>query len=258
MPKRKRLSRDQKRKEKLRKRGKTGSAAPLKKYRTEKYVMTIMRAEVGIYETFRTTERQLTDRQVRLALRRLIAELRSGPYTPAEVREVVEVREGEYEDLVVWSIKRNWDNLFATEPRHPNADLIGCLRTILDSIETWATPGAASQGYLSYLEGFMQQAGVTVEKLPVSEWDEEEEEETAETYLQELGEDWLSFQDREAWDAFEEEAQAMLRQRQAQEVINVCQYLIGRTNAPWVVEELHPLLQAAYGQLGVPFGKPPR
>ena len=143
MPKRKRLSRNQKRKQKLRKRGETKLAAPSEKYRTEKYVLTIMRAEVGIHATFRITERQLTDGQVRLALRRLIAELRSEPYAPAEVREVVDVREGEHEDLVVWSIKRNWDDLFATQPRHPNADLIGCLRTILDSIETWATPGVA-------------------------------------------------------------------------------------------------------------------
>ncbi|HID87340.1 MAG TPA: hypothetical protein EYP55_08160 [Anaerolineae bacterium] len=256
MPK-KRLSRDQKRKQKLRKKRRTGRAGPRKKYRTEKYIMTIMRAEVGIYETFRMTERQLTDGEVRLALRQLIAELRSGPYTPAEVREVVEIREGEYEDLVIWNIKRNWDDLFATQPRHPNADLIGCLRTILDSIETWATPGPASRGYLSYLEGFMGRMGVTVERLPLSEWEEEEEEETAEAYLQELGEDWLRFRDREAWQAFEGEARAMLGQRQAQEVINVCQHLIGQVNEPWVIEELRPLLRAAYGQLGVPFGRPP-
>lgn len=254
----KRLSRDQKRRQKLRKRGKAGRAGPRKKYRTEKYVMTIMRAEMGIYETFQMSERQLTDGQVRLALRQLIAELRSGPYTPSEAREVVEIREGEYEDLIIWSIKRNWDDLFATNPRHPNADLIGCLRTILDSIETWTTPGAASQGYLSYLEGFLRQMGVTVEKLPTSEWEEEEEEETAEAYLQELGEDWLHFRDQEAWQAFEEEAQAMLRQRQAQEVINICQYLIGQVNETWIIEELRPLLQAAYGQLGVPFGRPSR
>jgi len=68
MPK-KRLSRDQKRKQKLRKKRRTGRAGPRKKYRTEKYIMTIMRAEVGIYETFRMTERQLTDGEVRLALR---------------------------------------------------------------------------------------------------------------------------------------------------------------------------------------------
>ena len=45
-----------------------------------------MRAEVGIYETYVMTERQLSDRQVEAGLESLIHELRSGPVQQAEQR----------------------------------------------------------------------------------------------------------------------------------------------------------------------------
>jgi len=131
--------------------------------------MALMRAEVGIYETYVMTERQLTDRQVEAGLKSLIQDLRSGPLQPAEQRDVVDVEPGAETDLLNWSIRRNWDDLFTTQPRHSNADLVGILRTILDSIETWSTPGANSRGYLSYLEGFLTKAGVKVEKLPLDD-----------------------------------------------------------------------------------------
>ncbi|HID61541.1 MAG TPA: hypothetical protein EYP49_02165 [Anaerolineae bacterium] len=55
---------------------------------------------------------------------------------------------------------------------------------------------------------------------------------------------------------FFEEAEAMIEEGQAEAVINVCQYLIGQTNDRAFIEELTPLLQPAYRQLGVPFRSP--
>jgi len=194
MAKKKKLSRDQKRKQKLqrRRRGMSQEPQPYRggKYRSKKYVMALMRAEVGIYETYVMTERQLTDGQVEAGLKSLIHELRSGPVQPAEQRDVIDVEPGAEMDLLNWSIKRNWDDLFATQPRHSNAELVGILRVILDSIETWSTPSTNSQGYLNYLEGFLTKAGVKVEQVPMGDepWEEEEDkEESDEEYLLDVG-----------------------------------------------------------------------
>jgi len=259
--KKKKLSRDQERKQKLqrRRRGMSQEPQPYRggKYRSKKYVMALMRAEVGIYETYVMTERQLTDGQVEAGLKSLIHELRSGPVQPAEQRDVIDVEPGAEMDLLNWSIKRNWDDLFATQPRHSNAELVGILRTILDSIETWSTPGANSQGYLNYLEGFLTKAGVKVEKVPMGDepW-EEEEGESDEEYLLDVGLEWLETEDAGIKQEFFEEAEAMIREGQAEVVINVCQHLIGRTNEQALIEKLNPLLQPAYRKLGVPFGSP--
>ena len=259
--KKKKLSRDQKRKKKLqgRRKGRSRGLQPYRggKYRSKKYIMALMRAEVGIYETYVMTERQLTDRQVEAGLKSLIQELRSGPLQPAEQRDVVDVEPGAETDLLSWSIRSNWDDLFTTQPRHSNADLVGILRTILDSIETWSTPGANSRGYLSYLEGFLTKAGVKVEKLPLDDegW-EEEEEESDEDYLLDVGLEWLETEDAATKQEFFEEAEALIEEEQAEAVINVCQHLIGRTNDQALIDELRPLLQPAYRKLGVPYGSP--
>jgi hypothetical protein len=192
---------------------------------------------------------------VEVGLKSLIHELRSGSVQPAEQRDVVDVEPGAETDLLSWSIRRNWDDLFATQPRHSNADLAGILRTILDSIKTWSTPGANSRGYLNYLEGFLTKAGVKVEKLPLGDegW-EEEEQESDEEYLLDVGLEWLETEDATTKQEFFEEAEAMIKEGQAEAVINVCQHLIGRTNDQALIDELRPLLQPAYRKLGVPFG----
>jgi len=224
------------------------------KYRKEKYILAMMRAETGIYETYMMTDRELTDRDVEASLKGFIRDLRSGSYQPAEERDEVEVEPGGETGLLQWNIKRNWDDLFTEHPRHSDAELVGILRTILGSIETWSTPSSDSRGYLNYIEGFLTQAGVRVERVPVEgeEW-EEEEEMSDEEYLLDLGLEWVDTWDETAKDEFFEEAEALLDEGQAEAVINVCQYLIGQVNEQEFVEELVPLLQPAYRQLGVPF-----
>jgi len=224
------------------------------KYRKEKYILATMRAETGIYETHVMTDRELTDRDVEATLKRLIRELHSGPYQPAEQRDEVEVELSSERELLHWNIKRNWDDLFTEHPGHSNSELVGILRTILGSVETWSTPSTDSRGYLNYIEGFLTQAGVRVERLPIEdeEWAEEGEMSDQE-YLLDLGLEWVDTWNEAVKREFFDEVEAMLDEGQAEEVINACQYLIGQVNDEDFVQELVPLLQPAYRQVGVPF-----
>jgi hypothetical protein len=241
---------------------KGGRSRPRKNYRREEYILALSHAEIGIYQAFEMTDYELTDHDVRRSLNGLIAELREMGYVPAEERDVIEVGgEEPVEDLVIYLIKLNWDDLFDGYPHHSDEDLMGILGVILDSIETWSSPAPDSRGYLWYNVGFQERAGVSIEQISESPEDEalwEEEEETDEEILRELGDDWLDYPDSGHFQAFQRQARKMLDDRQAQEVINVCQYLIGWTNDMDVIEKLVPFLQPAYRQLGVPFRHPGR
>ncbi|MBS1251345.1 MAG: hypothetical protein MAG451_00378 [Anaerolineales bacterium] len=236
---------------------KGGRSHSRKDYRTQEYVRAIAEAEAGIYQSFVMSDYQLTDRDVRQVLKTLVRELREQNYTLPEERDVVEIGgEEPVEEMVVWVIKINWERLFEKEPRHSDEDLVGCLGVISESIETWSTPAANSRGYLWYNAGFMQSMGMWVEQVSASPETEaawEEEEPTEEDALREMGEDWLDDPTPAQFDAFRQQARAMLEDRQAQEVINACQYLIGWTNDEAVIKRLSPLIQPAYRQLGVPF-----
>lgn len=258
----KKLSRSQKRKKKLQKRrvGRTTRSLAYhgNKYKREKYIMAIMRAETGILETYVMTRRELTDRQVQTALTQLIGDLRRRGYQPAESQETVTVTPETYVDLAIWSIRRSWDDLFCTQPRHSNAELVGILRTILSSVETWATPGLNSKGYLNYIEGFLAQGGVRPQLLPMDEeWEKEPEPLSDEEILFDLGQVWLETDSTWAQERFFKKGQTMIDEGQAEAVINACQRLIGHRTEEAFVDELRPLLQPAYAQLGVSFGTKP-
>lgn len=227
------------------------------KYRKDKYVLAIMEAEVGIYETYVMTDRELTDWEVVTSIKNLIRELRSKSYQLAEEGDEARVESSDETDMVQWSIKHNWDNLFTEHPRHSDTELVGILRTILGSVEVWSTYSPNSRGYLNYIEGFLSKAGVQVER---SLMEGEEEVKMAEVldeeYLLNLGLEWLNTHGEALKQEFFAESKAMLDGGQAEEVINVCQYLIGQVNDLGFINELVPLLQPAYRQLGVPFRTP--
>lgn len=233
--------------------GQRFSPATQKNYRSPAYVETIMQAEIAVYEAFIVTDRQLTDRQVRTGLEDLMRELRMKGYAPAEAQETVEVNVDHPRDFLTWNIKAHWDGLFTRRPRFPEADLIGCLRTILDSISTWATPAADSRGYLYYLEGFMSKLGVNVQLMAEDGAAVEEEEETDESRLLELGQAWLKRDTDANWEAFSAAVGKLLEARRPEPVIHVCQYLIGATGETEVIEDLREFLRPAYRQMGVPF-----
>jgi hypothetical protein len=166
------LSRDQKRQQKLARRASAQPSRPasVKQYRAEKYVKALMRAEMGIHETDVILGRKLMDHDVEASVHQLMKEVRASEGRPEE--EAKAVAEG---DLVAWSIKRNWQDLFRTQPRHSNADLAGILRLILDSMYTWSGSGNGPRGYLNFIDGFLGHLGVRVAPVPLGgELDEEE------------------------------------------------------------------------------------
>lgn len=168
----KNLSRDQKRKQKLARRASARPSRPpgAAAYRTEKYVKALMRAEIGIHETDVLLGRELTDRAVEASVHELIRELRAAPERPDEL-----VKAATDKDLVVSNIKRNWDDLFSTQPRHGNAELAGILGVILQSMYTRSTSGNGPRAYLDYIDGFLGRLGVQVIPGPLgSELDEDE------------------------------------------------------------------------------------
>ena len=166
-----RLSRDQKRKAKLKKRSeRSGKHESLayhgKKYRTPEFVPILHRTEIGIYETYVMLDRELTDDEVEAALERLIIHLRqkalpvlgdSGQPTGSE--------DDEDEGLILGNIRRNWQDLADRGGLPGRDDLIGVLRTILHSLEIWRGQSLHARGYLHYIEGFMKETGVRVQKL---------------------------------------------------------------------------------------------
>jgi hypothetical protein len=170
MSKRGRLSRDQKRKQKLARERKSHEqvVGPYegRKYQAPQFADALMRAEVGILESYVLSGRRLTDRQVEAALQHLILELRGQtPAEPPESAFETEGVDGQREDLVVARIKDNWADLFADQPRHSAADLTGILRTIWSSVGARSYPGPDSQGYLKFIEGFLGRLGVRTQRL---------------------------------------------------------------------------------------------
>ncbi len=131
------------------------------KYKTDELVPVVFQTEVGIYESFVMSDRQITDHDVRAALEWLIRGIRGGTIAvlPPQPQPSDAPRGSRTESLITWNIRRHWDEYFEEEPFPGRDNLIGVLRTILGSIEVWGNMSPTSRGYLRYLEGFMGQVG---------------------------------------------------------------------------------------------------
>jgi hypothetical protein len=227
MSKNKRLSRDQKRKAKLAKEARKAreDTSPLayegKKYKRDDLVPVYLATETAIYEVFVMTERQLTDRTVRAALEKLVLQMRQGPLPPLEDTGPLEINEGQEEDGIIQNIRRHWEEDLKSWPGKD--DVIGVLRTTLNSIHIWGTRSAETRGYLNYLEGFLKKGGVSV-NLVDSEGEPVAEEEPE---LLQIGWAWCEEGDREARDEFYKLAREMMRTGEAETVVEVCQRLAG-------------------------------
>ena len=165
MAKNNRLSRDQKRKAKLKKRAeKSRRHEPLayagKKYKTEQYVPAVYRTELGIYESYAMSGRTLTDDEVEEALEDLVLRMREGPQ-PATTDPDASPSDAE-EGVLIGNIRRNWRYLAEEGAHFTREDLIGVVRTLLHSLAFWRSHNMHPQGYLHYLEGFMKDMGVSV------------------------------------------------------------------------------------------------
>jgi hypothetical protein len=168
MGKQSRLSHDQKRKLKLKKRAeRTGPDESLayhgKKYQAAQYTPVVFRTELGINEASVLTVRTLTDRDVEIALTNLIGALREGPLAPMDDATTPRFDLDDRAAIVEWCIRRNWAIYAETAELPGRSDLAGVLRTILASLETRRSMTLNARGYLNYLEGFMKQLGARVD-----------------------------------------------------------------------------------------------
>lgn len=170
MGKNDRLSRDQKRKIKLKKREERSRkpeslAYHGRKYKTPEYVPILKETEVGIYECHVMSGRTLTDDAVEAALVGLIALLRAGASPALPPADALTLDRDHLEELVVECIRNRWHFLEERGELPARDDLIGILRTILSSLETWRSQNLHSQSYLRFLDGFMKDLGVSVQMV---------------------------------------------------------------------------------------------
>jgi hypothetical protein len=252
MARRNKLSRDQKRKRKLaqRARARGTDIEPYRgrKYQNEKYVDAHLATETAIYEVYVITDREITDHHVRASLGYLIHQLRGENPPLPEDGPQTDDEHGQPQDLIAYTIKQHWEDLFTEQPRHATQELVGVLRSILGSVETWSRPAPGGRGYLRYLEGFLNELGVRVEVLPDAQPDTQQAEAVSadEQGLTALGEAWLGTRDADSMRAFHAKAEALAESGQAGTVIEVCQHLIGRSNEPVVVAQLQDILKIAW------------
>jgi len=228
-----RRTREQKRKAKLAKRTKSlpkssSLAYTGKKYKKDELIPMLMKAEVGIYESYVMTDRKLLDQTVASALQKLIRQMRSGTLPALESTGVITIDEdSQGADLVITSIRRDWELYFEENWKPPLEQRIGVLRTVLGSLETMRSPSPHSQSYLRYIEGFLtKKLGVRVQQVteeivPLPEPEEEEEE------LVLIGRQWILENDWDAKADFLDFAEELINDGQAEDVIDACNALLG-------------------------------
>jgi hypothetical protein len=230
MSKKARLSRDQKRKQKLAKRERrlpqqNSLAYTGNRYKSNEFLTPLFETELGIYEAFVVSERLMTDTDVETELQDLIAELRE--HAAAELI-YAETANDEPCGLVTASVFPHWETMLDAGTLPARDDLIGILRTILGSLETWRSRSASSRGYLSYLEGFMNQTGVSVR---LADNDGKFIADAPADELYEVGEIWIAGSP-EARHRFTALANELLDRGESQRVIDACQRLLGSIRSP--------------------------
>ncbi len=249
MSKKSRLSRNQKRQQKLAKRDRRQSedsslAYTGNRYKTVELVKPLFETEMGIYEAFVVSGRELTDDDVEEELEELIGALRE---RPAAELIFPKSDDGRPAGLVPAAILPHWEQMLGNRKLPARDDLIGILRTIFGSLETWRSRSASSRGYLNYLEGFMNKMGVRVQlandEPPVDE-------------LAEVGQMWLAGSP-EARQRFTALANELLEKGQSQQVVDACQKLLGSIGTPTrpefpIVSELSIRAQNAQQKLAAP------
>ncbi|HLJ09541.1 MAG TPA: hypothetical protein VKU82_00055 [Planctomycetaceae bacterium] len=257
MSKKARLSRDQKRKQKLAKRQVRrplveSQAYQGNRYRSEQFVKPLFETELGIYEGYLISERELTDDDVEDDLEALIDALRASPVSEFFYNADLQEKHG-LGGYVHSTIFIRWREMYETRRLPARDDLIGIVRTILGSLEVWRSKSASSRGYLSYLDGFMKKMGVSIQ---VFERDGEMFQLVADPppdELYEVGAMWLAGS-VEAHRRFVELANELLQQGRSEQVQNACQKLLGlvgtveRPEFP-ILSELSIRAQKVQGEL---------
>ena len=138
---------------------------------------------------------------------------------------------------MIENIRRNWRIMEGKGTLPGRDDLIGVLRTILNSISIWRTQSLHSRSYLHYLEGFSKNSGVSVRKA-TNDWKPVPDPEPDPLLV--IGRTWLDQGDEAAMAEFTDQVEALLETGGTERVINVCQQLMGEHNDMSVV----PILSA--------------
>jgi hypothetical protein len=236
------------------------------KYRTGELAESHFFTERGIFQADLISKRKLTDALVKSVLQQLILQLRHGRLTSLMELALFRYTVGQEEMLLNRSIRFQWLELSVEDALPGRDSLIGVLRSILGSIETWTTPEPKSRGYLEYLEGFLERLGITESSFRVldideaageeelseelaaelmAEFDKEDEEEddveellqpvTDETFLAELertedllliGRAWYRLDDPHLETLFRTTAEKKIDAGEAAEVAEICRQLI--------------------------------
>jgi hypothetical protein len=257
MSKKNRLSRDQKRKAKLAKQVQKARArmppSPLayagNKYKKDEYLPLVAEAEMAVHEVDVVSGKQLRDRHVKAALEQLVLQMREGRLEPLGDTSLRLQEGGEAEALAV-NIRRHWEAMSEEAGTFSKDEQIGVLRTLINSVETWTSPNPESRGYLSFVEGFLKQEGLSAKLVPTDEFDEEGAEEEDE--MLEVGRDWAFDGDVRAEDEFRKMVAERIRSGDAESVVEVCQQLIGELGGqyPKAQKELSLLSFKAQDAMG--------
>ena len=81
------------------------------KYKNAAYIPILHGTETGIYETFITSDRTMTDNEVEAELERLILQMRQGPLPPLGASEPDGPAAEGSESLIALNIRRHWQTL---------------------------------------------------------------------------------------------------------------------------------------------------
>jgi hypothetical protein len=170
VPKDKR-SRDQKRKAKLTERAKKQHVTEVtpyegRTYQADRWVPWVFETELAVHEAQVALGPRLTNEHVRRAFTDLVIRLRKG-LAPTAGDDATELRlaEGAEPEFVITMIRSHWRRAFEERGAVAAADLIGILRTLLNSMEAHAWNRGPAGGHLAFLREFMRKQGVNVRKV---------------------------------------------------------------------------------------------
>jgi hypothetical protein len=157
-----RLSKDQRRKVKLKQRAKRQEVGVLpyggERYRSDRWVGHIYATEKAVYETIQVFGPRLTNEHVRAVYVGLIEELRAGrPALLTEDDPDVEYVPGREIPYLAWMVRAHWTEFVFVHGPVAVEDWIGILRTLLHSLELHNSNTGSAWGYVAYLERFMRQ-----------------------------------------------------------------------------------------------------
>jgi hypothetical protein len=236
----KKLSRDQKRKQKLAKRD------PKESMRAQRQThMHTFRNETErvIHDTFLHSSFRTYDADAREAVKQLMMAAQKGDAALSDVAPTTAV------ELLAQSVKQHWAEKKSLE-KLPLFNAGQTLQALVTHIESIMAQGE-SQSYLRYLQGTTKGAAALVEGEPTHEptsplpndWS------PAEDALRKLGLAWLRNSNAETWNAFQAEATKITEGGDGRAVAHICQYLYGLMQQDPVEQALRSVLDAAHQQI---------